>query len=96
MGGKGIQLQVEKMRESAVARARCGEKSGLEWRGLNLVPKVFGLCAAPCGTKADEPTQTRKDGHERVWKVVTTNPHTRGGKVVLTEARGDGKLKEQT
>ena len=68
MGGKGIQLQVEKMRESAVARARCGEKSGLEWRGLNLVPKVFGLCAAPCGTKADEPTQTRKDGHERVWK----------------------------
>ena len=29
------------------------------------------------GTKSDEPMQTRKDGHERVWKDLRTNPHPR-------------------
>ena len=35
-----------------------------------MAQEVFGLCAVPSGAEADEPLQTRKTRHERVWTNV--------------------------
>ena len=44
-------------------RARHGEESGPQWT-LGMVQEVYGLCAVPSGAEAEEPLQTRKEGHE--------------------------------
>ena len=49
---KALQPQVEKMEQSAFGRARHGEESRSQWRGLGLVQEVFGLCAVPLGGRS--------------------------------------------
>ena len=61
-------------------RTRHGEKSGSKWRGINLVPIVFGLCAAKTETKVDESMQAGEIGHLRIWKDVKTNLNSPGEK----------------
>ena len=50
--GKILQPQAEKMKNSALGRARHGKKSGAEWRGFGV---VLGLCSVPSGAENDEP-----------------------------------------
>ena len=85
MAGEGFQSQAEKMEQGAPRSERHGEMSGSQWRSFGVVQEVIGPCAVLLGAKADEPLQTRKDGHERVWEVVKTNPHTRRRKGVRQE-----------
>ena len=53
------------MGQITFVRARHGEKSGSKWRGVNLVQKVFGLCAAKTGTDIDESMQAGENGYDK-------------------------------
>ena len=47
-----------------------------------MVQKVFGLCAVPSGTNADEPLQARKEEHKS-WDMLN--------RILLGKERGAGQ-----
>ena len=53
--GKILQPQAEKMKNSALGRARHGKKSGPEWRGGGVVQEVLRVCSVPARAEIDEP-----------------------------------------
>ena len=57
--------------------------------------KVFGVCAAHVRTKVDEPMQTTKIEHERVWKDVFNEFSHSKRRGFLTDVRESGKLKSE-
>ena len=41
-----------------------------KWRGFVMAQEVFGSCAVPFGTEADEPLQAREESHGIRWEHV--------------------------
>ena len=58
-----LQAQAGKAEQLTFGRIRLGERSGSKRRGVILVSKVFGLCAAKTGTNIDESMRARENGH---------------------------------
>ena len=77
------------MEHITLVRAGHGEKSGPKWRGVDLLQNVFGSCAAPTGTKVDEPVQTRKMDTKEYGQMLKTNLDTNRGK-------GSERLREES
>ena len=62
--------------------------------GLGVVQEVFGLRSAPSGAEIDDPLQTRKEGHGRVWQN-DGNHHPNWKERLQTGRLGDGTLREK-
>ena len=80
MVARRFRTQAWKKEHITFGRARHGIEMS-----INLVPKVFGLCAAKTGTKKDESVHARENGYEGVWRNVKTN---------LNPRRGEGPCQE--